>query len=254
MPWGNLKTAVRRWGLRLPRLPVPAFTLALALASAGSEAAAAPIKVGCVEFPPLTYTDASGRPAGKAIELVETILRRAGLPYEITCYPGARLMASLRDGSAHVAMLIRHPDIVPSVVYGRLPMAYLELDAYRLDMTPPLGGIEQTRGRSVILLRGYGYGGWVDFFKDPANGLKLSYADSRAAAFKMLANRHGDYLIDYADPAALALGDHALPNLQTEHLARLETYFLVSKQVPDAVDLLHRIEETFAAMGAKPVN
>jgi polar amino acid transport system substrate-binding protein len=244
-------TSLRRWALN--RCGAVLVWGALALA-APLTAEAAPVKVGCVEFPPLTFTDASGQPAGKAIELVEAILIRAGLPYEIKCYPGARLMASLRDGSAHVAMLIRHPDIAASVLYGSLPMAYLELDAYRLAAMQPLGGIGNTRGKAVILLRGYGYGGWVEFFKDPANGLKVSFADSRPAAFKMLANGHGDYLIDYADPAALALGENAVPGLQAEHLTRLETYFLVSKQAPDAAGLLRRIEETFATMGAKPVN
>lgn len=231
--------------------------LPLAAALVAGTALAAPaeaVKVGCVEFPPLTYTDAAGRPAGSAIELVKTILDRAGLPYEIKCYPGARLMASLRDGSAHVAMLIRHPDVVDSVHYGRLPMAYLELDAYRLGPTPPLGAIENTRGKSVILLRGYGYGGWIDFFKDPANNLRLSYADSREAALRMLSSGHGDYLVDYADPAALALARTTVPSLKTEMLARLETYFLVSKKAPDGAALLRRIEDIFAQMGARPVN
>lgn len=228
--------------------------LALAPMALAAEGGTAVVKVGCVEFPPLTYTDANSRPAGKAIDLVTAILTRAGLAFEIKCYPGARLMASLRDGSAHVAMLIRHPDIVDSVLYGRLPMAYLELDAYRLATTSPLGSIENSQGKSVILLRGYGYGGWSDFFKDPANGLTLSYADSRAAAIRMLASGHGDYLIDYADPAALALAQAAVPWLRTETLARLETYFLVSRNAPDAERLLRRIEDIFATMGAKPVN
>ncbi|MGE5476229.1 MAG: substrate-binding periplasmic protein [Bacteroidales bacterium] len=228
--------------------------VALALALARPGAAAEMVKVGCVEFPPLTYTGSDGRPAGKALELLTAILDRAGLPYEIKCYPGARLMASLRDGSTHVAMLIRHPDVVDAVHYGRLPMAYLELDAYRLAGTAPLGGIENVRRHSVILLRGYGYGGWIDFFKDPANGLRLSYADSRDAAIRMLAGGHGEYLIDYADPAAMALAQAAAPGLRAESLVRLETYFLVSKKAPDALGLLRRIEDIFAHMGAKPVN
>lgn len=212
------------------------------------------VKVGCVEFPPLTYTGADGRPTGKAIDLVTAILTRAGLPFEVKCYPGARLMASLRDGSAHVAMLIRHPDVQDAALYGHLPMAYLELDAYRLATTPPLGSIANSRGHSVILLRGYGYGGWIDFFKDPANGLRLSYADSRDAAIRMLAGGHGDYLVDYADPAAQALAQAAVPGLRAEVLARLETYFLVSRKAPDAAALLRRVEDIFAQMGAKPVN
>lgn len=226
----------------------------LALVLVQPACAAEPVKVGCVEFPPLTYTDTRGQPAGKAIDLVKAILDRAGLPFEIKCYPGARLMASLRDGTSHVAMLIRHPDVVGSVHYGRLPMAYLELDAYRMAATPPLGGIENTRGKSVILLRGYGYGGWIDFFKDPGNGLRLSYADSREAAIRMLANGHGDYLMDYSDPAALALAQTTVPGLSAEMLTRLDTFFLVSKKVPDGAALLRRIEDIFAQMGAKPVN
>ncbi|MBX9633872.1 MAG: transporter substrate-binding domain-containing protein [Magnetospirillum sp.] len=216
--------------------------------------AAEPVKVGCVEFPPLSYTDNAGKPAGTALELIATILNQAGLPWEAKCYPGARLMASLRDGSVHVAMLIRHPDVVESVLYGHLPMAFLELDGYRLATQPPLGAMENVRGKSVILLRGYGYGGWIDFFKDPANGVRINYADSHQAAFKMLTNGHGEYLVDYRDPATLALGETTIPKLQRELLTRLETYFLVSKKAPDAAKLLWRIEDGFKQLGARPID
>lgn len=241
---------ISRLSCPLARLVVAALVVLGLTRPAG----AAPVKVGCVEFPPLTFTDAQGRPAGKAIDLVTAILARAGLDYEVKCYPGARLMASLRDGSAHVAMLIRHPDILDSVQYGARPMAYLDLEAYRMAATPPLAGIENVRGKSVILLRGYGYGGWIDFFKAPANGVTVSFADSRAAALRMLTSGHGDYLIDYADPAGLALAQAQAPALRAEPLVRLETFFLVSNKAPNPTALLRRIEDIFGEMGARPVN
>ena len=217
-------------------------------------AAAETVKVGCVEFPPLTYSDVDGRAIGSAIDLISDILGRAGLAYDVKCYPGARLLAGLRDGSTHVAMLIRHPELGDAVQYGALPMAYLDLRAYRQGSTPPLGDIRNSRGKSVIVLRGYGYGGWIDFFKDPDNHLTLSFADSRQAAIRMLASGHGDYLLDYADPATPALAQASLSGLRSEALVRLETYFLVSRKAPDAEALLWRIEAIFARMGAKPVN
>lgn len=212
------------------------------------------IKVGCVEFPPLTYTDEQGHAVGKAVELISAILEQAGLPFEVKCYPGARLLAGLRDGSTHVAMLIRHPELMDAVQYGALPMAYLDLRAYRLATTPPLGDIRNVRGKSVVVLRGYGYGGWIDFLKDPANHLVLSFADSRAAAIRMLSRGHGDYLLDYADPAGQALTLASVSDLRAESLVRLETYFVVSNKGPNATALLRRIEDIFTGMGARPVN
>lgn len=217
-------------------------------------AAAETVKVGCVEFPPLTYSDVDGRAIGSAVDLISDILKRAAVPFEVKCYPGARLLAGLRDGSTHVAILIRHPELADAVRYGTLPVAYLDLRAYRLAATPPLGDIRHSRGKSVIVLRGYGYGGWIDFFRDQDNHLTLSYADSRQAAIRMLASGHGDYLLDYADPATPALAQASLPDLRSESLARLDTYFLVSKKAPDGAALLRRIEDIFARMGAKPVN
>lgn len=233
------------------RLAVAA-ALALVLSGAilAGAMAAETVKVGCVERPPLTYSDDQGRAVGTAAELIGDILNRAGLPYEIKCYPGARLLVGLRDGSIHAAMLIRHPELADAVQYGALPVAYLDLQAYRLAATPPLGDIRNSRGKSVIVLRGYGYGGWIDFLRDPANRLTLSYADSRQAAIRMLASGHGDYLLDYADPTAQA----SASDLRSETLVRQDTYFLVSRKAPDATALLRRIEDIFARMGAKPVN
>lgn len=241
--WGTFLSAARHGG-----------RAALFCLGAYSVQAAEPVKVGCVEFPPLSYTDDSGKAAGKAMDLITALLDRAGLPWQATCYPGARLMTSLRDGTAHIAMLIRHPDLADSVLYGQLPMAYLDLEGFRLASQPPLGGMKNTRGKSVILLRGYGYGGWIDFFKDPANNIRISYADSHQAAFRMLGNGHGDYLVDYRDPALRAQDDTPTLQLRSETLARLETYFLVSKNAPDAAGLLRRIEDGFRQTGAKPVN
>lgn len=235
----------------------PLFRLvlaALAFCLWAGMAAADVVRVGCVEFPPLTYTDSQGRPAGKAVDLISAILTRAGLAHDIKCYPGARLMAGLRDGSTHVAMLIRHPEVLDSVQYGALPMAYLDLRAYRLPATPPLGDIRNTGGKAVIVLRGYGYGGWIDFLKAPGNRVALSFADSRQAAIRMLAGGHGDYLLDYADPATLALAQETPPDLRSESLERLATYFLVSNKAPGATALLRRIEDVFTQMGARPVN
>lgn len=240
--------------MRTGLIGTAAFLAAVLWLGAAAAIAAQPVKVGCVEFPPLSYTDESGRAAGRAMDLLAAILDRAGIPWQAKCYPGARLMASLRDGTADVAMLIRHPDITDAVLYGRLPMAYLDLDGYRLASRPPLGGIENTRGKSIILLRGYGYGGWIDFFKDAANGIQISYADSHPAALRMLASGHGDYLVDYREPAAKAVAETAEPELQRELLTRLETYFLVSKKAPNAERLLWRIEEGFKQMGARPLN
>lgn len=239
--------------LALPSFVRLAVAALLAFGLAGA-AAAETVKVGCVEFPPLTYSDVDGRAIGSAVDLISDILKRAAVPFEVKCYPGARLLAGLRDGSTHVAILIRHPELADTVQYGTLPVAYLDLRAYRLAVTPPLGDIRNSRGKSVIVLRGYGYGGWIDFFRDPDNHLALSYADSRQAAIRMLASGHGDYLLDYADPATPALAQASLPDLRSEALARLDTYFLVSKKAPGAAALLRRIEDIFARMGAKPVN
>ncbi|MBC7950902.1 MAG: transporter substrate-binding domain-containing protein [Rhodospirillaceae bacterium] len=240
--WGIFLSAVRHSGR------------AALFCLAANAQAAEPVKVGCVDFPPLSYTDENGKAAGKAMDLIAAILDRAGLPWEAKCYPGARLVTSLRDGTAQIAMLIRHPDLADAALYGQLPMAYLDLEGFRLASRPPLGSMENIRGKSIILLRGYGYGGWIDFFKDPANHIRISYADTHQAAFKMLGNGHGEYLVDYREPALLAQDDTPTLHLRSETLARLETYFLVSKKTPDAGTLLRRIEDGFKQMGAKPVN
>jgi|AGTN01.3.fsa_nt_gi Bacterial extracellular solute-binding proteins, family 3. len=240
---------------RLFPLREAALCLGLWLAATAPAGAEGTVKVGCVDFPPITFTNAAGAADGSAIALLGAILDQAGLAWEADrCVPGARLMANLRDGSTHVAMLIHHPDIAQSVIYGQLPMAHLDLDGYRLARTPPLGGIEALRGKRAILLRGYGYGGWIDFFKDPANAIAISYADSHQAALRMLVSGHGDYLVDYREPARQALAGTALPQVRREALARLETYFLVSRKAPGAEALLRTIEDGFRRLGAKPIN
>lgn len=222
--------------------------LTLWAGSSGAET----VRLGCVEFPPLSFTDSRGKAAGRAVDLLSGILYRQGIDVDDSgCLPGARLMNSLKDGSVHVAMLIRHPDLADGVLYGSLPMTYLDLDAYHLPGRAYLGSMQAVTGRSLILMRGYGYGGWIDFFRDPANGNRVSYADNRQTAFRMLAQGHGDYLIDYRHPVELTIKDNG--KVERESLTRLETFFVVSRKAPDADNLLRRIEEEFLRQGAHPV-
>jgi polar amino acid transport system substrate-binding protein len=251
--------------LRLPPHPLRpsrliralAAWLGLVLLAAGAaradDAIGEPVRVGCVDFPPFTYSDGNGKPAGMVLDLTTRLLDRLGLKWRAECFPGARLMSTLRDGTSDVAMIIRHPDVVGAAHYGHLPLMYLNLSAYRLPGKPPLGSFEASRHKSLILLRGYGYGGWSDFFQEPGNGIVVQYADSHPAALRMLASGHGDYLIDYREPAAAALQQTALAGIRGEILARLPVYFVVSHKTAGGETLLRRLEDAFRAEGGQPL-
>ncbi len=99
--------------------------------------------------------------------------------------------------------------------------------------------------KSITILRGYGYGGWVNYIKDPLNKIKYEEANTHQSAFKMLQLGRTDYLLDYKHPATKVLEDMKIPELQHYDISILDCHFIVSKKSPNAVKFLKDIEKAY---------
>ena len=58
----------------------------------------APVRVGYIEFPPYSYTDAQGQPAGHLLEFFELVAQRAGYRTQFIEYPSYRLFKTMESG------------------------------------------------------------------------------------------------------------------------------------------------------------
>jgi len=206
-------------------------------------AASDTLKIGYIEFPPFFYTAASGEAAGHLIDLAGGILDKANMRWSAKSLPASRLMNHLSTGDIDIAMLIKHPLLEGTTLYGDTPVANIELRAYWLGDKPPINSFEDMKGKRVIVLRGYGYSGLIKKITNPKNGIRYDMADNHLSAFKMLAIGRSDYVLDYKNPAERAIAQtDGLSELNSSQASRFNVFFIVSKATPNAEKILNVLE------------
>jgi len=118
--------------------------------------------------------------------------------------------------------------------------------AYRLENRPPVLARPELAGKSVLMIRGYDYGMWSEYIRNPANRVWFyEIGDIHDGAFKMLLAKRADYLFTYSEPSE-ALRDR----LQSLGLAYniveiADTRFVVSGKTPDAGKILENLEKAY---------
>ncbi|HLO77286.1 MAG TPA: amino acid ABC transporter [Magnetospirillum sp.] len=189
-----------------------------------------------------TVLDAQGLPANPLIKAADAIFTRAGLKWGAHPYPAARMFETLRNGTANFSMLVKSPALDQCCLVGRNPIASTELQVLRSPGKPTIRQRQDFRGKSVILLRGYSYGGLLAELSAPDSGVTVYSAVNRQAAFVMLEHGRADYLLDYAGPIAEILAGRPDLDLRRDTLDRLEVFLVLSRAYPDAEATLARLE------------
>lgn len=205
-----------------------------------------PLILGFVEFPPASYVDADGKPAGELLDLGQRALEEAGYSWEAKHYPANRLASYMGTGEVDLFLGISTvPGFEGNTIAGEKTIAHIELRAYAKGDAPVIERWEDLRGKTVIILRGYSYGGWIGEILDPANGINALEVDEHEQALKVLNLGRGDILLDYKSPVDTALRQVEVPDLQSTLISLLNCKFVVSRKTPQAQKVLTDLEAAF---------
>lgn len=189
-----------------------------------------------------TRTNAQGEPDNPLRQVAEALFAQAGIPWHSTTFPAPRLFRYLQNGSTQFSMLVKAPALQECCLFSRKPVAVAEIRAYRRAATAPLRGAPDLAGKQVITIRGYSYGGLIDFLADEKQQVTNNVAGSHVSAFRMLDSGRAQYLIDYAGPASEVLAAERIEGMAYDVLSRQDVYLVLSKSYPDAQAVMHRLE------------
>ena len=196
---------------------------ALGLASAEDRT----YQVGVLDFPPYAVIEKSGVCKGILVDLLEKVLQRGGMSYTLTGFPQKRLFSNLATGQTDIYMGIKGvPYYDGKVIYSRFPVSDLDLRIYFRKGTPSAEGIGALKGKRVIVIMGYGYGGLIQFLKDPANQITLDPSHTHAIAFRKLAAGRADYVLDYRQPASIAVKEEGIKGLESNSISKIDIFFI----------------------------
>lgn len=179
---------------------------------------------------------------GPLLRLAAAVFGKAGIPWRGEPFPAARLFQNMKNGTSNFTILVHAPALDDCCIFSKKSVIGADLRVYRLGNMPPIKNRDQLRGKNIITMAGYSYGGMINFIKDPANGINVEVADSHRAGFAMLKAGRGDYFLDYDGASEQALIGNPVPNLNYDTIDRVNLYFVLSKTYPDAEKLMARLE------------
>jgi len=198
--------------------------------------------LGYIEFPPFTYTNQHGSADGTLLKEAQKIIEQAGFQVNTIHLPAARLKKHLEIGEVDLWLGIKPPkDLEDKVLLGKQKLSTIRLNLYSLLAKEAID-IADLKGQEVIVIRGYSYGGVIDYLNDSKNNIKIHETHDHAAAFKMLAKKRANYLLAYQKPSDLALQQLTIDKLKVNNLSTLPIYFIVSKRDSNAKAVLATLE------------
>lgn len=211
--------------------------LALSINTAGQD-----LEVAISHFPPLTILEPGQPPTGQLIEILQQTLDRAQLQYHFAHYPRKRLFSNLANGRSDLSMGVKSNNIlIDKVLFSTRPVINVELCLYRLSHQPLLARLQLT-GKKIGLLRGYDYGHRFNFLLQQDNRAFINIINNQKSALAMLKKGRINYLLDYKLILEPMLQHYPVDNIRGHVLEKFDLYFVVSKQLKNADEILQRLE------------
>ncbi len=205
-----------------------------------------PLKFAFIEFPPATFTNESGKPDGFITDIAVKVSSKAGYDLHIESYPTKRMVSMLVKGDIHFWIgLTTLPRLQGTTLVGNSIVTTIDLCAYTIGKRSPVLSENDLIGKSVIILRGYSYGGWINFIKNAVNNVDYHETNEHRSALIMLKLNRADYLLDYKNPSEKVLEKYKISNLNFNIISSLECRFVVSKKAPNPDKLLQQLENAY---------
>ncbi len=218
----------------------------LSVLSAGIVLAEGVVKIGILDFSPFYVIEEGKEPTGLVLEALKIAMTKAGFAYEIKDYPPKRLYQNLAEGKSELFLGIKGvPELEDRVLYGRSKITTIDMRVYTRAETPTPKTKDELKGKKIIVIRGYSYGGFIKYLQDPANQIEVDESDNHEIAFKKLQAKRADYLLDYRQPADDAIKALTLTGVQNNSLSLLDIVIIVSKQTPNGQELVDKLERAF---------
>lgn len=213
------------------------------------------LEVGCLDFPPYYVVKEGGIVEGGVyVDFLKEVLNKIGVEYTVAGYPPSRLYNNVAEGKTNIWMgTVGVAAYADKVIVSPEKITNIELRVYTMGDVVPLKSKDELKGKKLISIYGYNYGGLIKFLEDPANNITLDPSPSHEAGFKKLMGKRGDYLLDYKMPAEKVMAEMNLKPSDFQHgeIMNIEIYFNINKDTPDAEGLMTKMMDAFHTLKAE---
>lgn len=207
-------------------------------------ALSAPLEIGVLNLPPyyLVENDTTVT-GGYYVDMLKMIFDKAGVDYVFKGYPAKRLYKNLGDGTTQVWMgTLGVAEYEGKTVVSPKQISEINLDIYSLGSTELLPkSLDELKGKTLITIFGYNYGGALKFLEDPQNNIKTEPAKNHESAFKMLQIGRAPLLLDYREPGTETIAKLNISGIKSNPVKTLGIFIHISNKVPDAQAIMDKL-------------
>ena len=234
--------------LRYAQSLVLIFVLSVSLTTTSLATEKQVLVGGFVDFPPLTYADPDGRPAGITIDYLNALAEQAGYVIHWQELPVARVHHFLRSGEVDLWPGLSNLTILQDhTVEANLALPNITLRAYHLPHMPSIENAAQLQGQRLILIQNYTYHGVLDQALANPHTVRL-VAPNHLSALRMLQKGRGHYLIDYDAPLETVLTQVGMRDIHSSILAEHRVALVVSRRANDPQAIIDALERAAQAL------
>lgn len=209
------------------------------------------VRIAYAEFPPVTYRDELGQPAGEMIDLTRRVAVEAGYQPEFLFLPVSRIYLYLKNGTVDLWVgLSDIPSLRNDVLESWVSPISVPLSAWYLHGARPLTHFDDFKGKTVIVIGGYTYGGLIDWLSE-TTGIRVTEAPNHRAAIEMLKRGRGDYVLDYRQPVRQILTQPADGRIRESEVRTRNAAWLFSLANPQAAVLRDAFDDAYLRLAAK---
>lgn len=201
---------------------------------------------GYMEFPPHYYTGPTGQAEGYLIDLIHELASSSGYQVKPILLPPKRAVRMVAAGE--VDLWFGLPNIAiykDRVLISKHPIEQLNLRVYSPKPIPDFQGKDQLVGKSIVVMRGYTYGGFINFLNDPLNKISLFKVSDHHQGLRVLVGRNMDYLIDYQRTVDRVMHKANVPPLYSRELSSIDVYLTVFRGLQDAKKIMANLEGAY---------
>lgn len=222
------------------------YLLAHSLSISADEHDERELKVGILSFPPFYVINPDKKPSGILTNIMKKTLQETELDYKLEEYPTKRLYKNLGTGETQLFLGVRGPaEYDKHVLYSNVVVSQIQMRIYAKGVMPLPSRKEDLNGHTIIVIRGYSYGGLIDYLLNPNNNIDVTSTSEHISSFLMLKNNRADYLINYKHPSESVLKDLEISDLKFTNYYAADVRFIVSKSTPNAESIMHKLEQAY---------
>jgi PAS domain S-box-containing protein len=145
---------------------------------------------GDAAYPPFSFFDENGNPAGQNVEISYAIARDMGMDIELKLGKWSEILENFKNGKYDAVQNILYSETRAKYLDFSIPFAISSYKIFARKGTPIPDTIEELEGKKIIVEKS---DVMQDILEKAGLGEYLLYADSHENALKMLSEGEGDY-------------------------------------------------------------